>query len=95
MLLRYAQQSDSLWAGQPAVKELIGQVACLLPEGELLLERPDGQWEAVYDPIVAEISKGDGCAAGSGGGHEFGDIHRPAEDGTAVMVPEVTSICIL
>lgn len=56
----YLQSFDGFRAGEPAIQELIGKVARLVLESEPFRQRPDGQREAVYDPVMAEIPECNG-----------------------------------
>ena len=91
----YLQSFDGFWAGEPAVQELIGKVACLVLEGETFRQCPDGQRETVYNLVVAEIPECNGQTSRGGEWHEFRGMHGLSENRIAVMVPQVAAALIL
>ncbi len=56
---------------------------------------PDGQREAVHNPVVAEISECYGQSPRGSGWHEFRGVHGFSKDSVAVMVPQVAAAVIL
>lgn len=67
-------------------------IADLLLKCELLEEGTHSERHTVNDGVVGEITEGDGLAFRR---HILGNVNRLAENGIAVLIPEILAILVL
>ena len=94
------QHLDGFRQDQLTVHALGGHEAHLTGGGEQLVQALEGAALAVGDPVVAEITEGDGLGAGGDGGNIGRGVDRTVQDGIGGpsregRLPQVLTLVVL
>lgn len=82
-------------ANELGIEIFITEETNLLFSNKQLVQTVHCKGLAVKNPVITEITEGDGFRSRCFSGHVIGDIHRLAHDRIICMVPQIVAVGIL